>query len=255
MQLEKISRKRWQENSWEDGKLDFTLARFPFRLVFRSLIFLRHFIDFFIPNPDQVRYQNRGSLNFSEGQGLLFEPSFMVCVTLVMRACVCLCLLRPNLYVWLHDDFFTFSQKYNDCKFIPHLIPPNPALRALLVFHKDDTVSDAMTRSCERLNIEASRAKTTELALETFQSPTNGGHHLVIVDGRCKNIDFESFGRWVEFGSNWSFINRFPFNRSLRSSKGSAYTTMVAVVKKRWLDSTQITTKFYRFTLWESLPV
>lgn len=87
-----------------------------------------------------------------------------------------------------------FLQKFNDGKF-PHLIPPNPAIRALLVFHKDDQVSDAMTRSCERLNIESSRAKSVDTALDLFQSPTHGGHHLVIVDGRCKNIDFESMGR------------------------------------------------------------
>jgi hypothetical protein len=93
--------------------------------------------------------------------------------------------------------FSSFSpQKFNDGKF-PHLIPPNPAIKALLVFHKDDQVSEAMTRSCERLNIESSRARNIESALEIFQS-TNGGHHLVIVDGRCKNIDVESFGRFVK---------------------------------------------------------
>lgn len=86
------------------------------------------------------------------------------------------------------------SQKFNDGKF-PHLIPPNPAIRALLVFHKDDQVSEAMTRSCERLNIESSRAKSVDTALDLFQSSTQGGHHLVIVDGRCKNIDFEAMGR------------------------------------------------------------
>lgn len=83
------------------------------------------------------------------------------------------------------------------------------------MFHKEDQVSDAMTRSCERLNMEAFRAKCNEVALDMFTHPINGGHHLVIVDGRCKNIDVESLGR------------------SLRSSKGSQYTTMVAVVKKR----------------------
>jgi high affinity cAMP-specific and IBMX-insensitive 3',5'-cyclic phosphodiesterase 8 len=102
------------------------------------------------------------------------------------------------MFVLFSSFFFTsfFSkQKFNDGKF-PHLIPPNPSIRALLVFHKDDQVSDAMTRSCERLNIESSRARNAESALEQFQSP-NGGHHLVIVDGRCKNIDIESFGRLV----------------------------------------------------------
>ncbi|XP_070497571.1 high affinity cAMP-specific and IBMX-insensitive 3',5'-cyclic phosphodiesterase 8 isoform X5 [Chironomus tepperi] len=103
--------------------------------------------------------------------------------------------------------------KLHDGKY-PYLIPPNPPVRALIVFHKDDQVSDAVLRSCERLNLEITRAKSTDSALELFQSPLNGGHHLVIVDGRCKNTDVESFGR------------------SLRSSKGSQYTIMVCVVKK-----------------------
>lgn len=87
-------------------------------------------------------------------------------------------------------------QKFNDGKF-PHLIPPNPAIKALLVFHKDDQASDAMRRACEHLNIETTRAKGVETALDLFQHPVNGGHHLVIVDGRCKNIDVESLGRYV----------------------------------------------------------
>lgn len=85
-------------------------------------------------------------------------------------------------------------QKFNDGKF-PHLIPPNPAIRALLVFSKDDQASDAMIKACERLNIDVCRAKSVDTALDTFQHPVNGGHHLVIVDGRCKNIDVESLGR------------------------------------------------------------
>lgn len=87
-------------------------------------------------------------------------------------------------------------QKLHDGKY-PYLIPPNPSVRALIVFYKDDQVSDAVLRSCERLNIEITRAKGTDSALELFQSPLNGGHHLVIVDGRCKNTDVESFGRFV----------------------------------------------------------
>lgn len=80
----------------------------------------------------------------------------------------------------------------------PYLIPPNPQVRSLLVFQKDDQTSEALARACERLSIESTRAKNTETALELFQNPTTGGHHLVIVDGRCKNIDFETFGRLVD---------------------------------------------------------
>lgn len=87
-----------------------------------------------------------------------------------------------------------YPQKFNDGKF-PHLIPPNPAIKALLVFHKDDQASDALIRSCERLNIESSRAKSVDQALDLFLHPISGGHHLVIVDGRCKTVDVESLGR------------------------------------------------------------
>lgn len=65
------------------------------------------------------------------------------------------------------------------------------------MFHKDDQVSDAMTRSCERLHIELSRAKNVKSALEIIQNPIYGGHNLVIVDGRCKSIDTELFVKLV----------------------------------------------------------
>lgn len=201
----------------------------------------RHFIDFFSSNSDRTKNQNRATGDSHNGQSLIFEPSIMVCVPFV---CVCLCVRIWFMWWWfreinwfhlrllariIHSLYRSFTQfcsprnsiqllhisiyylqKYNDCKFIPHLIPPNPAIRALLVFHKDDPISEAMARSCERLSIEASRAKTTEVALEIFQSPANGGHHLVIVDGRCKNIDFESFGRWVGLAWEWKLIQWLP---------------------------------------------
>ena len=101
----------------------------------------------------------------------------------------------------VHPFSFSFflclnQQKFNDGKF-PHLIPPNPAIKALLVFYKDDQSSDALRRACEHLNIEVARAKSVDTALDLFQHPVNGGHHLVIVDGRCKNIDVESLGRFA----------------------------------------------------------
>lgn len=104
-----------------------------------------------------------------------------------------------------------FPQKFNDGKF-PHLIPPNPAIRALLVFNKDDQVSEAMTRACERLSYEVARAKTIEVALDVFQHPINGGFHLVIVDGRCKFIDVESLGRFDDFilRSNYASLTSDP---------------------------------------------
>jgi hypothetical protein len=95
----------------------------------------------------------------------------------------------------LHDTSLSHIQKLNHDGKYPQLIPPNPHVRSLILFQKDDQVSDSVAKACERLNIEVVRAKNTESALELFQNPINGGHHLVIVDGRCKNIDVETFGR------------------------------------------------------------
>lgn len=86
------------------------------------------------------------------------------------------------------------TQKLNDGKF-PQLIPPNPAIRALLVFNKDDQVYEALSRACERLNIETTRVKTVDSTHEILHNASQAGHQLVIVDGRCKNIDAESLGR------------------------------------------------------------
>ena len=117
------------------------------------------------------------------------------------------------------------------------MIPANPTVKALLVFNKDDAVLDAILRSCERLNFEAFRAKSIESALDIFQNPITGGHHLVIVDDRCKNIDSESFGRYAFKLTSIKLALTVSISqcsiRSIRSSKGNQYTTMVAVVKKR----------------------
>lgn len=86
----------------------------------------------------------------------------------------------------------------------------------MLLFHKSDPVYDAILLSCQRLNLEFCDAKTVETALQIFQNPISGGQHILIVDGRHNRfIDADSFGR------------------SLRSTKGSQYTAMVVVVKKR----------------------
>jgi hypothetical protein len=51
-------------------------------------------------------------------------------------------------------------------------------------------------KACDRLNIESTRVKSSETALEIYQNSTNGGQQLIIVDGRNKNIDIDSFGRF-----------------------------------------------------------
>lgn len=102
-----------------------------------------------------------------------------------------------------------------DLKF-PNLLPPNPPLKLLLVFHKHDPTIEALVNACHRLSIDVTMVKSSESAIEMFQNPAAGGHHIVAVDGRMsKNIDAEAFGR------------------TLRSSKGSQHTVLVAIVKRR----------------------
>uniref|UniRef100_A0AAG5DFS6 3',5'-cyclic-AMP phosphodiesterase n=1 Tax=Anopheles atroparvus TaxID=41427 RepID=A0AAG5DFS6_ANOAO len=102
----------------------------------------------------------------------------------------------------------------SDLKF-PNLLPPNPVIKILIAFCKNDPVFEALGNASHRLNLEPTFVKSAEAAIEAFQSPNAGGHHIVIVDARYpRTIEAEALGR------------------SIRNSKGSQHTTMVAVVKK-----------------------
>lgn len=110
---------------------------------------------------------------------------------------------------------FLLQKPVPDLKF-PSLLPPNPPLKLLLIFHKHDPVIEAFANACHRLDINVTMVKSTESAIELFQSPTTGGHHIVVIDGRIsKFLDAEAFGR------------------TLRSCKGSQHTVLLCVVKKR----------------------
>lgn len=79
---------------------------------------------------------------------------------------------------------------------------------------------EALVNACHRLDINLTMVKSTESAIELFQNPTTGGHHIVAIDGRIpKILDAESFGR------------------TLRSSKGSQHTVLVTIVKKRYVSA------------------
>ncbi|XP_055533247.1 high affinity cAMP-specific and IBMX-insensitive 3',5'-cyclic phosphodiesterase 8 isoform X1 [Wyeomyia smithii] len=102
----------------------------------------------------------------------------------------------------------------SDLKF-PNLLPPNPPIKILIAFCKNDPVFEALVSASHRLNFEPTFVKSPEAALEAFQNATSGGHHIVIVDARHPRI-----------------IEADALGRSIRNSKGSQHTTMVAVVKK-----------------------
>uniref|UniRef100_A0AAG5DGA7 3',5'-cyclic-AMP phosphodiesterase n=1 Tax=Anopheles atroparvus TaxID=41427 RepID=A0AAG5DGA7_ANOAO len=110
--------------------------------------------------------------------------------------------------------FETAARLVSDLKF-PNLLPPNPVIKILIAFCKNDPVFEALGNASHRLNLEPTFVKSAEAAIEAFQSPNAGGHHIVIVDARYpRTIEAEALGR------------------SIRNSKGSQHTTMVAVVKK-----------------------
>ncbi|XP_039450260.1 high affinity cAMP-specific and IBMX-insensitive 3',5'-cyclic phosphodiesterase 8 isoform X1 [Culex pipiens pallens] len=102
----------------------------------------------------------------------------------------------------------------SDLKF-PNLWPPNPPIKILIAFCKNDPVFEALVTASHRLNFEPTFVKSHEAAIEAFQNVATGGHHIIVVDARHPRI-----------------IEADALGRSIRNSKGSQHTTMVAVVKK-----------------------
>lgn len=108
----------------------------------------------------------------------------------------------------------SYPRLISDLKF-PHLLPPNPPIKILIAFCKNDPVFEALVSACHRLNFEPTFVKSAETAIEAFENSTTGGHHIIVVDARHPRI-----------------IEADTLGRSIRNSKGSQHTTMVAVVKK-----------------------
>ncbi|XP_055629005.1 high affinity cAMP-specific and IBMX-insensitive 3',5'-cyclic phosphodiesterase 8 [Toxorhynchites rutilus septentrionalis] len=108
----------------------------------------------------------------------------------------------------------SYPRLISDLKF-PNLLPPNPSIKILIAFCKNDPVFEALVNACHRLNFEPTFVKSADAALEAFQNVNSGGHHIIVVDARHPRI-----------------IEADVLGRSIRNSKGSQHTTMVAVVKK-----------------------
>lgn len=60
--------------------------------------------------------------------------------------------------------------------------------QVLLVFPKNDDVCDILQDACSRLEMDTFLSQTLPEAIESFQNITNGGHNLIIVDGRLPQI-------------------------------------------------------------------
>ncbi|XP_037955855.1 high affinity cAMP-specific and IBMX-insensitive 3',5'-cyclic phosphodiesterase 8-like [Teleopsis dalmanni] len=100
----------------------------------------------------------------------------------------------------------------------PTVLPPNPQLKALLVFHKSDNICEVMTQACHRQQLDVTVVKTKEAALEILSNTNTTAecYHLIVIDARStKYLDAEYI------------------TRSIRHTNGHHFTTIITVVKKR----------------------
>lgn len=102
----------------------------------------------------------------------------------------------------------------------PTVLPPNPQLKALIIFHKIDNVCEAFTNACHRQQLDVTVVKTKELALEALQNVhSNDNYHLILIDARSQK-----------------YFEPEHITRAVRHTSGYHYTTIVAIVKKSLLD-------------------
>lgn len=72
--------------------------------------------------------------------------------------------------------------------------------QVLLVFPNIDEVCNILQDACSQLEMDTFLSQTLPEAIESFQNITNGGHNLIIVDGRLPQIlDPETVARYVMY--------------------------------------------------------
>lgn len=73
----------------------------------------------------------------------------------------------------------------------------------LLVFPQIDNDFNQIQEACNRLEMTIFMVQSIVDAIESFRHMTNGGHNLIIVDGRSPNLlDPETVARYTELCSN-----------------------------------------------------
>ncbi|CAD7077776.1 unnamed protein product [Hermetia illucens] len=130
---------------------------------------------------------------------------------------------RLSLYIGGKTDLGNGHRKKKEKPLMdlkhPTVLPPNPQLKALLIFHKADSVCETFNNACHRHQLEVTLVKTKETALEAFQNNTAGSHHLIIIDARYpKYLDAEYIAR------------------SVRHTPGCHFTTIIGIVKKSFFE-------------------
>ncbi|KAH8371471.1 hypothetical protein KR093_007562 [Drosophila rubida] len=137
----------------------------------------------------------------------------------------------PKLHLWVgngkrpapqsdDDELKTFQRNLMDLKY-PTVLPPNPQLKALLVFHKSDSICEVVTLACQRHQLDVTLVKSKEEALDTLQKSyaTAQCYHLIIIDARStKGLDAEHI------------------TRTIRHTHGHHLTTIIAVCKKSFFE-------------------
>lgn len=104
------------------------------------------------------------------------------------------------------------NRSMQDIRFGPMFHSQQGPMKVLLVFGKEDAQSEAFWTAAEKLGHECCLAKTADAALDAFQDK---GHNVIIVDVRhSKHFDGEELCR------------------SIRNTKWSQHTVIVAVVKR-----------------------
>ncbi|XP_043947613.1 high affinity cAMP-specific and IBMX-insensitive 3',5'-cyclic phosphodiesterase 8 isoform X2 [Drosophila biarmipes] len=122
------------------------------------------------------------------------------------------------------EEFRTFQRNLMDLKY-PTVLPPNPPLKALLVFHKSDSICEAVTAACQRHQLDVTLVRSKEEALDTLQKSyaTAQCYHLIIIDARStKNLDAEHIAR------------------TIRHTHGHHLTTIIAVCKKSFFEKDDV---------------
>ncbi|XP_068144172.1 high affinity cAMP-specific and IBMX-insensitive 3',5'-cyclic phosphodiesterase 8-like [Drosophila tropicalis] len=117
-----------------------------------------------------------------------------------------------------------YQRNLMDLKY-PTVLPPNPQLKALLVFHKADSICEVVTSACQRHQLDVTLVKSKEEALDTLQKSyaTAQCYHLIIIDARStKNLDAEHIAR------------------TIRHTHGHHLTTIIAVCKKSFFEKDDV---------------
>ncbi|XP_023177394.1 high affinity cAMP-specific and IBMX-insensitive 3',5'-cyclic phosphodiesterase 8 isoform X4 [Drosophila hydei] len=118
------------------------------------------------------------------------------------------------------DSMDVYQRNLMDLKY-PTVLPPNPQLKALLVFHKSDSICEVVTLACQRHQLDVTLVKSKEEALETLHKSyaTAQCYHLIIIDARStKGLDAEHIAR------------------TIRHTHGHHLTTIIAVCKKSFFE-------------------